>query len=456
MEKVISKKISKVLILVVAFCLVFTIGLSGAFAAPLPKAKTLSNKTPVYKSTNLKSKYGTVQKNASVPIMQVNVKKGWYKVKISGKAYYMQDKTLKFTPIGKYKTTSACKTYLNANTKQSVSKLKKSATVNLIAKNVAKGWHLVASGSGVAYIQSKFLNLTNAATSMDAGTSNTGNAGNTANTSNGTTGSTGSSGNEMAFDAGVAGRQSVAGVAPYLETATADRGYIVGGMSDNGGYRTYGYFTKDGKSSNPEFKATGNPVNFLLPMGMGTYNATLVQSINGSTQVRLLFPFKMFNGGAETIELYKMPNSEVDYDASTLFVRQAQGLVSGRTTDEAKFKAMYEWLVKNYNYDYPKANSIQPGYMVDLDAMYKAKKGVCIDFAIELAAMARSQGIPIKVAKGKCKIVDNYGTYHAWNEVYISGQWRIVDSSSDACFREAGAKYNMYKDASEYNPTSYT
>ncbi len=60
----------------------------------------------------------------------------------------------------------------------------------------------------------------------------------------------------------------------------------------------------------------------------------------------------------------------------------------------------------------------------------KTMKGDCNEHSTLLAAMARSIGIPTKIAAGLVYHEDGF-YYHAWNELYINGKWWPVDSTLD-------------------------
>ncbi len=56
-----------------------------------------------------------------------------------------------------------------------------------------------------------------------------------------------------------------------------------------------------------------------------------------------------------------------------------------------------------------------------------SKKGDCNEHAVLFAALARSYGVPTKIALGLVYL-DGRFSYHAWNEVYL-GRWVPVDST---------------------------
>lgn len=61
-------------------------------------------------------------------------------------------------------------------------------------------------------------------------------------------------------------------------------------------------------------------------------------------------------------------------------------------------------------------------YVPDTAQTLASKTGICYDFSALYAALCLSQGIPCALVKG-----DHQGSYHAWNMVYVDGQWSPVD-----------------------------
>ena len=66
------------------------------------------------------------------------------------------------------------------------------------------------------------------------------------------------------------------------------------------------------------------------------------------------------------------------------------------------------------------------GYVPDPDATLASGTGICFDYASLGAAMLRSLGIPCQVITGYVSPDD---VYHAWNMVYIDGEWISVEIS---------------------------
>ncbi len=61
--------------------------------------------------------------------------------------------------------------------------------------------------------------------------------------------------------------------------------------------------------------------------------------------------------------------------------------------------------------------------------------------------MLRSEGIQTKLIMGYRA---DTAVYHAWNEVYVDGNWQIVDLTLDVEYFQKGYGYELYKDSYFY------
>lgn len=104
-------------------------------------------------------------------------------------------------------------------------------------------------------------------------------------------------------------------------------------------------------------------------------------------------------------------------------------------SDKDKFNVVYEYILKNIKYDSKKLETTKSRHIPEMDKVLEEKKGICFDYAVLLAGMLRSEGIPTKVVEGYRPEID---VYHAWNEVYIEGDWVVVDTTFDAAYWQAG------------------
>ncbi|MFC5469939.1 transglutaminase domain-containing protein [Cohnella suwonensis] len=98
--------------------------------------------------------------------------------------------------------------------------------------------------------------------------------------------------------------------------------------------------------------------------------------------------------------------------------------------EEAKARALYEWVGSRIAYDDDKVRAyVEEGVWREQDpeATFRTRKGVCIDYARLYAAMARAAGLEVRVVTGLG--YDGRGGYgsHAWNEIRIAGRWAPLD-----------------------------
>ncbi len=65
--------------------------------------------------------------------------------------------------------------------------------------------------------------------------------------------------------------------------------------------------------------------------------------------------------------------------------------------------------------------------MATASEVIQNKAGDCTEHAVLLAAMARAEGLPSRVAVGLMYLGGRFG-YHMWTQVYVDGAWRDVDA----------------------------
>ena len=107
------------------------------------------------------------------------------------------------------------------------------------------------------------------------------------------------------------------------------------------------------------------------------------------------------------------PNQYVNFNKDNLVVHKAAELTNSSTGLIDNITEIYNFIISNLTYDKELAKSVQSGYLPDVDAVMKSKKGICFDYSAVMTAMLRSLGIP-------CKLVVGYAgeVYHAWINAY--------------------------------------
>ena len=133
-------------------------------------------------------------------------------------------------------------------------------------------------------------------------------------------------------------------------------------------------------------------------------------------------------------EAYLNDDKFVDLDSAEIqkVARRLKADTAKETVD-----GIYKWITKNIT---------KSGYVMrDLGARYalKTKSGDCTEFMYLFSALARANGIPTRNLAGfvasENKVL-RAADYHNWNEVYIDGEWYLVDADKQV-FMEKSSEY---------------
>lgn len=148
---------------------------------------------------------------------------------------------------------------------------------------------------------------------------------------------------------------------------------------------------------------------------------------------------------------YKNRNVIVYYNGVTLdegvksnkyIKEEASNIVSGMSKDKEKAKALYNWIGRNVDYDYEKANLIMNGnYSIPSGAIstYESRKGICFDYSALYVAMARAANLKVRLVTGE-GFNGTTWVRHAWNEVYIKEDKKWINI--DTTFYNGGNYFN--------------
>ena len=130
------------------------------------------------------------------------------------------------------------------------------------------------------------------------------------------------------------------------------------------------------------------------------------------------------------IFVYKQEDVSLTNGQATLWdtatVELADEICADCDTDKEKVKAIYEWMIHNFEYDYEYNPVIQ---YFNIHKTLRTHKGVCYDFAHLFASICRSHNIPCYVVDGDKR--ENVQYHHTWNRVYFNGSWWNVDITFD-------------------------
>lgn len=164
----------------------------------------------------------------------------------------------------------------------------------------------------------------------------------------------------------------------------------------------------------PPYKLNVSGSYEVLPLtqGSGSYEVAVLESVTPGHYAMILsdtFDVQLTDEFAPFLR----PNQYVNYRSDSEAVKCAAKLgKDGDTVLDTVF-GIYHYVTENISYDTYLAQTVQKGYLPDVDTTLRTGKGICFDYSALMSAMLRSQGIPTKLVIGHAG-----GTYHAWIDVY--------------------------------------
>lgn len=179
----------------------------------------------------------------------------------------------------------------------------------------------------------------------------------------------------------------------------------------------------------------------VLPFseGSGEYLITCYQQVDGNQYAALYTETLTIKLQNEFLP-FLYPNQYVDFSSKSKTCKLATSLVKEDMTDIDILKTFYTYVTSHISYDYDKADSVEAGYLPDVDDTLSTGTGICFDYAALTTAMLRSQDIPCKLQIGYSGDVK-----HAWIDVYIrvrgwvtkavsfdGDTWKLMDPTFDA------------------------
>ena len=155
------------------------------------------------------------------------------------------------------------------------------------------------------------------------------------------------------------------------------------------------------------------PDVFPLTAGDGTYTVAILEQVYDDKYSYVLFDEAEVKLEDE-FQPYLYPNQYVKYeadDAVTLFGEQ----LSEQSVDDLDYlQRVYHYVIENITYDTELAENLPKRYLPVPTETLESGTGICFDYAALMAALLRSQNIPVKLVVGYSGTV-----YHAWISVYL-------------------------------------
>jgi len=189
--------------------------------------------------------------------------------------------------------------------------------------------------------------------------------------------------------------------------------------------------------------------SFPLQMGSGSYAVTFLENVGGN-QYKIIGKETITMENQSSTVVYLNSIQIVDWATTMQSIAKAKELTKGLQTDNEKFDALYAYMTKNFVYDFDKISTLTSDYLPDIEKIFTVQKGICYDYSALFGAMLRSVGIPAKLCMG---YTDYLTEYHAWNEVFLDGTWKIVDTTNDAVYVARNKPVDKFKAEKQMSKT---
>lgn len=173
------------------------------------------------------------------------------------------------------------------------------------------------------------------------------------------------------------------------------------------------------------------------------------ESLTASAVIDLTaYEFQYMNIEETSMSFYEKDSDYYKYTGDDLFIdsnsseikETAESLTAGETDALAAAEILYNFVIRNLQYDYPRAENGSYELLYASEIL-KRGRGVCSDYAILYTALLRAAGIPSRLAAG----IPVYTTLfekdreidmgHAWVEIKLPGySWMPVDITPEDKF----------------------
>lgn len=240
-----------------------------------------------------------------------------------------------------------------------------------------------------------------------------------------------------------------------LDASNASQGYCM--IQYSGGVpKIKVQISKDGVTYTYDLNARSAYEVFPFSEGNGSYTVKVFEQVTGNQYSQVLSQTVSVTL-ADEFGPFLYPNQYVNFSEGSSVVSVAAQITAGE--DEiGKVRAVYDYVVGNFTYDTAKAQSVQSGYLPNVDQVLAEKKGICFDYAAVMTAMLRSQDIPTKLVVGYTGNV-----YHAWVNVYIKEigwvdnfiyfdgvSWKLMDPTFASSGKNSEAVKQYIGDGANY------
>ena len=184
-----------------------------------------------------------------------------------------------------------------------------------------------------------------------------------------------------------------------IDASNASEGYVMVKYTGSAAKVRMLIETPAGNTYNYLMDLDGNYDVYPLSEGSGTYKIGVYENLHDD-QYAAAFTQSVNVTLKDEYSMFLYPNAYVDFNASSKAVKKGQELAASANSDIEVVQNVYHYIIKNVEYDYDKAETVQSGYIPTVDETLDTGKGICFDYASLMGAMLRSQGIPTRLEIG--------------------------------------------------------
>ena len=200
----------------------------------------------------------------------------------------------------------------------------------------------------------------------------------------------------------------------YLDASNASEGYVIVRYIGSSPKVKLQITGPDERTYTYNLNST-TPTDEVFPLqsGNGDYLVNVYENIE-KTQYSLVFSQLVTADITNEFSPFLYPNQYVNFTKDNVAIAKGSELSFSCNSDLDVVSSIYNFMISNITYDYEEAETVQSGYIPDIDEVLETKKGICLDYAVLMSSMLRSQRIPTRMEVGYA------GTaYHAWISTYI-------------------------------------
>ncbi|MCR5404382.1 MAG: transglutaminase-like domain-containing protein [Butyrivibrio sp.] len=160
---------------------------------------------------------------------------------------------------------------------------------------------------------------------------------------------------------------------------------------------------------------TSAPTDEVFPLqaGNGEYMINVFENIEATRYSQVFSQMVDVNLSNDYLP-FLYPNQYCNFTSDSSAIEFGSELAYTCNNDLEVVSAIYNYLISNITYDHEEAETVESGYLPDIDEVLETRTGICLDYSALMTAMLRSQRIPTRMEIGYA------GTaYHAWLSTYI-------------------------------------